>query len=193
MTTHIASSTVRRPERHIASSTLAEIDGHRQRAQVSLARLLAEAGINESAWYRARRDKAALRHSTVQRLEAALERLVAGVQRQVKNPVLAVYRMTVAQLAIAGDLDVAEAQAAALDFDKQKPSDPQWLALAQLRQLAIYIVTVEMEVSNSALALAIGCTRQNVFKARNAVEDRREADPKVAAAIAAVAGAWSGV
>lgn len=57
--------------------------------------------------------------------------------------------------------------------------------MARARRLAIYIVTVELEIPNADLARALGCSRQNVKQARDKVEDWR-GDAAIDALIAGV-------
>jgi transcriptional regulator with XRE-family HTH domain len=192
----LASSTDKGAEISLASSTderVRDVDARRRRLGLSNAGLCRRADVHPTTWLYLRRGEQRPSKETLTRLNAALDRHAHGGEGQARSYGQNLYRLVVTYLARFSGFDVATAQAAAFDFKTQKPQDPEWLALARLRQLAIYVVSVEMQVGNAELARAIGCTRQNVFKARNVVEDRRDLDPRLHEAIATISGAWSGV
>ena len=74
----------------------------------------------------------------------------------------------------------------ATDFSVQRPFNAQWLAAARIRQMAIYITAVELQVGNADLGRALGLTRANIKYARDEVEQRREDGNDVDQALTAV-------
>lgn len=62
----------------------------------------------------------------------------------------------------------------ATDFTKQTSVNQQWLAAARVRRLAMYVVVTELDVTQAALAAAIGITKQGVGKALRDIEDLRD-------------------
>jgi len=155
--------------------SIIDIERRRRRLGVSVARLCGVAGINEKSWWRGRRDGANLRVSTLQRLDRGLRAIERGALSPKKTPFWrAFFGFAFAMLAREQELDYAPPLL--FDFSVEKPNSPEWLKLARLRRIMIYLLTVEMQVPNADLARAIGCSRQNIKQARDAVEQWRD-DP----------------
>jgi hypothetical protein len=75
---------------------------------------------------------------------------------------------------IARELGADPQNVLAQDMTTQRPKNPAWLLAARIRRLAMYVAVVELEVSASTLARALGCTKQNVGQAIASVEDLRD-------------------
>ena len=162
---------------HRGSSTvdprIVEIERSRRDRNLSQALLLRRAMLSRRSWV-CLLAGAKPKDATLKRLRDALD------GKAYTPPAAAVlsqlYRLTAALLApgcgVAADVAAVSLQ----DFSVEKPNSPGWLAIARLRQTAIYVLTVELQIPNAELGRAIGCTRQNVKKARGAVEDRRDTD-----------------
>lgn len=117
-----------------------------------------------------------LRKGRVQPTDRTLEnirKVLAGLGSPVPlDTVAATHRLAMMWLAQAtgADVEVMMAQ----DFSCERPRDPVWLRASRLRRYAIYVTAVELEIRNSVLAKAIGCSRQNVQQAREWVEEMRD-------------------
>lgn len=144
----------------------------RKDAGISVNRLLSAADISHHTWDAARNGKSATRDSTFDRLWAALDRLrrdgtAARPPAAIKALVLAAEEILRAR--IRGRLIVAcNPQRMTRDHGQYR------LPASRLRTLAIYLVAVELEIENVAIAMALGCSRQNVKKARETVETLRD-------------------
>lgn len=163
------------PETKRPALSIEGIEARRKKIGLSKRRLLVRAGLDQSSWWRGRRDGAKVKAGTLERLDRALRDFENGMS-SVKTPPLwrAFFGFAFAIIAREQQLDYE--LAALFDFSAEKPNDPKWLKLARLRRIVIYLVTVEAQVPNAALARAIGCSRQNVKQARDTVELWRD-DP----------------
>jgi hypothetical protein len=176
------------PARLRASSTNAprvvDIERGRREAGISQNELLRRAGLSRTSWcalLAGARPKA-----------ATLARLQDALQGQIYTPpqpelIRVIYRLVAVSLGTARGVDAAAMVPALQDFATQMPNSPGWLKIARVRQLAIYVLTVELLIANADVGRAIGCSRQNIKKARTAVEDRREIEPELDALIERVA------
>lgn len=152
-----------------------EIDQKRQRMGLSEHALCKKAAVHFVTYWRLKTGATkSPSPRTMERLTAALENrpprakpLPPGVLRQYFNTVLALC----AQAAGLRDLD-----AIATDPHANRPRDLNWIAAMRVRQVAIYVVSTEGNVSGAELARAIGTTKQAISKARRTIEDRRD-DP----------------
>lgn len=163
-----------------ASSTIQQIERARKERGISQGEFLRRANVHHSTWQALLRGSRP-RHDTLKRLEAALD--AAVVVRSVPV-IVALYRLIMVQLAARHG--IAETDALTLKFCAGSQIENLRLAV-RLRQAAIYVLTVELEIPNAELGRAIGCTRQNIKKARMTVEDRRESDTELDALIARIA------
>lgn len=181
MTETLAASSTKAIDRAIApvletlaaSSTVGDIERLRKAKQISTAELLRRSKVSASTWWEIRAGKRKPQETTLRRLQAAL-----GGVYLLPTPtpmVLGFHIMAVTVLAQESgeDPDVMLAQ----DFSAERPRDPIWLKAAAFRRQAMYLTAVEMQVSNAVIGRAIGCSRQNVHQARNAIEDAREFNP----------------
>ncbi|NUU41392.1 helix-turn-helix domain-containing protein [Tardiphaga robiniae] len=139
------------------------------------------AGVSIWTWRDLRRGARAPMSSTLTKLNAALD-----APRSTKPPqvVAAFHRLVMQFLAMHLKFDIATLLAT--DFKVQRPSNPLWLQAARIRQMAIYITAVELQVGNADLGRALGDTRANIKFARDQVEERREDGNEVDQALTAV-------
>lgn len=207
--TPIALSTVRRPETPIALSTvrpgetpfalsivkrnktqfalsivdprITDIERERARKKISHATLCAGARVHAATWFYLRRGEQVPRASTLARLKAA----IASVAAPKPNAIEAHYRAIMALLALLSSKDPEAALAQ--DFSVERPTVPAWLEAATLRRQAMYVAAVELQIGNADLGRALGCSRQNIKQARDAVEDARDKEPRLDALLDRVA------
>jgi len=155
----------------IASSSVPDprilaIDQRRARGNLSHRALCEFAGVHATHWYDLRRGAVQPTDPTVSRLEKALRR-----RRQRCQPAtLADFFWTVAGL-------FGEAYGIEPDDVFSDGQGPH--LCSRCRQLAAYVITVELLVSNADLARAIGQSRQNIKNARDRVEVWRDDDPAI--------------
>jgi len=127
------------------------LDTRRRALGVTVTKLLAEAGVDPRVWERGLAGHVTPQQRTLIKLARALDR-VAFCAREVG----------------------AEPRRALDARGQSCPQDPAWLAASRARQLAFYAAHVELQVSLSALAAALGTSKQRVHKAVNRVEDLRD-------------------
>jgi transcriptional regulator with XRE-family HTH domain len=152
------------------SVRIAEIERRRIALRLSQAKLCRLAEVDQVAWQRIRTNKQKPRQQTLVKLEAAL----GGAAPRPTSNVIKSYLLTVMRWLAektGHDPEIICEQ----DFSAERPNIPIWLAAARLRRMAMYILTVELQIGNAELARAIGCSRQNVKQARDSVEDIRAA------------------
>lgn len=166
----------------IVHPAIVEIERKRVAQRISLNELLRRARLDGASYWQLRQG-ARPRAGTLKRLDDAL----LGVCYVPPAPAIVAALYRVSAVLCAQARGVPPEDVVALDFKSEKPNSPRWLAAARVRRLAIYVVTVELEVPNADLGRAIGCSRQNVKQARHAVEDWREADPDLEAALTRIA------
>lgn len=149
------------------------LDQRRRSLGLSLNDLLAAAAVSMRTWYRLRAGHVTPQRRTLVKLSRALDRLSGAAPAPPPAPgmIAAFYRA--AALFIAGELGADPALALG-DEGQSCPQDPRWLKAARVRQLAFYLAHVELGVSLSALAAAVGTTKQRVHKAVGRVEDLRD-------------------
>src|SRR5262249_12568477 len=113
--------------------------------------------------------------NTVERLERALDELAIGAPRA-RPPAVIAGLVHAAELIVLHEVAGRKKLITELTFERARRGRalPGAIAAARLRRLAIYLVAVELEVSNADLGRALDMTRQNVQQARNAIEDLRE-------------------
>lgn len=185
---HASSSVANAPRKtavHHASSSvdprIVAVDRRRSAAGLSNSELCRLAGVEFNNWRKLRRGGHAPSVGTLAKLNAALD-----APRSTKPPqVVAAFHRLVMQF-LAMHLKFDTAILLATDFKVQRPSNPQWLQAARIRQMAVYITAVELQVSNADLGRALGDTRANIKFARDQVEERREDGNEVDQALTAV-------
>jgi hypothetical protein len=162
----------------IASSTIADprilaIDRNRAHNDLSHRQLCEFSGVHPTHWHDLRRGALQPTDRTVQRLEKASRRRRA----RCLPATLADFFWTIAGLF--GE---------AYGLSPEDVFSGSWGpgVRSNCRRLAMYVMTVELLVSNADLARAIGQTRQNIKQARDIVETRRD-DPAIDALLERVA------
>lgn len=168
----------RRNKTQLALSTvdprIAAIDRARAARGLSHQELCARAPLHPSNWYFLRNGQQTPKRLTIKRLEAAL---AASPPKPKIAPLAGLVHAAEALLRAAIGRDPALLGAVSYRRANRKAAAPA-LAAGRLRTLALYLVAVEVEVENVAIARALGITRANVHKARNTVEELAD-DPRV--------------
>ncbi len=160
----------------VGALSIQDIDRRRRKLGVSLQRLFGEARTDRRSWYDALRGRTQIRKSTLDRLDRALSRLAAGERQVTEGSLTLLYRTWVGIFARELGVDIAAAQAIACDFSAEKPQNPDWIAAARVRRLAIYTLACAFGQKNADVARAAGCSRQGVGKAIAEIEALRERD-----------------
>lgn len=94
------------------------------------------------------------------------------VQALLEDPVLPRYRLCLERVCEALGLDPR--QVAAMPHYPCRTSSPAWLAAADARRLAIYLLNTVYDVRQHAIARAVGLTPAAVCTALHTVEDARD-------------------
>lgn len=155
----------------VVDPRIAAIERTRAARKLSHQQLCGAARIHPRTWFYLRRGEQAPKPSTLERLEAAI---AAAPERPKAVPLAALVRAVEALLARAIEGDTALAAAVNDKRNVKGPPRPR------LRTLALYLVAVEVEAGNAAIARALGMTRANVHKARHTIEELAD-DPRVRA------------
>lgn len=159
----------------IALSTVEAIEARRERIGIAVRDLCSAAHVDPSTYWRVVRDHVTPQRRTLVKLSRALEQLAGARPTEAPPapaPVVAAF-WRAAVLFLAHELGADPARA--LDDGGQScPQDPAWLTASRARQLAFYLAHVEFGLSPSALAVAIGTSKQRVHKAVGRVEDLRD-------------------
>lgn len=162
-----ASSTVT----HKPDSRVVAINKARIEAGFSHEQLCIRAQVSVRNWYRLLKGEQEPSAQVLGSLRKGLGEFTTAKPPQV----IASYHRLVMMM-LANELQFDVVALLQTDFSVQRPHVAQWLAAARIRNLAIYLTTVELEVENVEFARALGLSREAVRKARNKVEDLRE-DP----------------
>lgn len=163
-----------------------KVDATRRQSGISIAKLCAAAKVHPNTYRELRRGACTPLEITLDKFTRALDRIRTGKAQEVAPPqVVAGFHRLLMQL-IATQMGFDHELLLATDFSVQRPSNPQWLRAARIRQMAIYVVAVELQVSNADLGRALGDTRANIKFARDAIEDRREDGNEIDSALTAV-------
>lgn len=187
---HTASSSVKVAARagreHTASSSLHALIEVSERARIRRGMSHAEfcrfVGIELNNWHKLRRGAQRPSAATLAKLQAANDTPAAPTR---PPQVVAAFHRLLMQM-VAAQMGFDTTALLATDFSVQRPSNPQWLRAARIRQMAIYITAVELQVGNADLGRAIGDTRANILYARNAIEERREDGNEIDIVLSAV-------
>jgi hypothetical protein len=153
-----------------------KIDARRRKLGISVERLIGEARVTYFTWRHGMKGDIRTRTPTLDRLDRALSRLAAGERQVTEGSLTLLYRTWVGIFARELGVDIAAAQAIACDFSAEKPQNPDWIAAARVRRLAIYTLACAMGQKNADVARAAGCSRQGVGKAIAEIEALRERD-----------------
>ncbi|MEW6256553.1 MAG: hypothetical protein AB1592_11400 [Pseudomonadota bacterium] len=172
-----------------AKSTVGTIEAARVVAGLTVKALCGAATVDVSTYWRILGGQSAPQRRTIVKLTRALDRL-AGTVPPAPPPavVAATWRAAVLCLCHA----IGAEPALALDASgHSSPEDKAWMRAARARQLAFYLVHVELGVGFAELAAAVGSSKQRVHKAVRKVEDLRD-DPEIDALIERTAAAITG-
>lgn len=160
-------------ERVISASGLHEID------------ILQTAGMCPRYLYKVRKGQKPLTTLTVNRLRLAVDRLKRAARQEAgeretdgvtphKSSVAAQYRLALATVQAVTGMKAA----AVLEQEpgKRATADPDWLAAAHARRLALYIANQYLNISQADLGRAARMTKSAVCQAIAELEDIREQD-----------------
>lgn len=156
-------------------SPVADLDDRRRALGIALHALLAAAGVGSRTWDYLRAGATVPQRRTLVKLSRALDQLAGAAPPPAPAPAVVAAFWRAAVLFLAHEVGADPARALG-DDGQSCPQDPAWLAASRARQLAFYLAHVELRVSHSALAVAVGTTKQRVHKAVNRVEDLRDDD-----------------
>lgn len=157
----------------IPQSTVAELNARRIDLGVQIKDLCHTASVGAQTYWRMVRGLVEPQRRTLVKLSRALDRLsgTAPAPEPAPKVVAAFYRA--AALFLAHELG-ADPGLVLGDEGQSCPQDPAWLRASRARQAAFYLAHVELGVTHSALAAAVGTTKQRVHKAVNRIEDLRD-------------------
>lgn len=157
----------------IALSTVAGVEAKRSALGIDLGELCRAASVNPVTYWRALTQRVTPQRRTLVKLSRALDRLAGTAPAPAPAPkvIAAFYRA--AALFLAHELG-ADPGLVLGDEGQSCPQDPAWLRASRARQAAFYLAHVELGVTHSALAVAVGTTKQRVHKAVNRIEDLRD-------------------
>lgn len=97
------------------------------------------------------------------------------------------YRLAVAL--VADKFSSSPGKILASDPSKRATADPEWMASARLRRLALYVAHIYLRIPQAELAHAAGMSKAAVSIAMNDVEDLR-GEPETEALLAAIEEAF---
>lgn len=147
----------------------------RLRKRISIASLSRAAQMKTRTWPRIVDGRQVPQRETLQRVEAALNGLPA--QFPVPERLLAgVYRGALALLAREHQITLDAIEAT--DFSVTRAHDASWRLANRCRQMAVYLVKIEYEITGEAIGALAGVSKMAVSKTLETVEDWRD-DPKV--------------
>ncbi|MCJ8143828.1 helix-turn-helix domain-containing protein [Ancylobacter sp. A5.8] len=150
---------------------LLRIDARREAANISLEQLAAAAKVSRRAYQYNLAGRFAPRASALRRLDAALDLLIRDVA---ETHLCALWRSTLSLVALDMGLVPADVLAAAPQANLK--GDENWMAAAQARHRAFYLLVTAHNVPMTQAAAVAGVSKQAVSKALRRVEDGRE-DP----------------
>jgi transcriptional regulator with XRE-family HTH domain len=142
-------------------------------AGVSLAQVAAQARMNASYLYRIKCDGKQLSPATAQRLHLAIAQLRSSELEGV-SATNALYRSLLIVAALELKLDPLEVQLT--DPRAKRTNNPQWLACVQAHWLARWVMNQVFGITQSAVARAMGVTKQAVNQSMQAIFERQETD-----------------
>lgn len=151
---------------------LAEIEARRAELDIPIHELERGADLSGGHYWRLLTGGCAPRPSTLARLEASLQRLASRANAAAGERALeGVFRLSVVVAALATGADAAAAQAS--DPARRATQDPEWMAAAQVRRLAVYLINAGLGLSQTETAKAAGMSKQAVSQAVREIEERR--------------------
>lgn len=138
---------------------------------IALNELLLAAGVCKETWLLGKSGRCAPRDATLRKLNEAFDRL--KINAPARRPPAAIAALVngceeILRARMAGDVALIQACS-------PKPN-ARHVPAGRLRWMAIYLIAVELEIGTGELRAAIGCSRENVRKARECVESLRDND-----------------
>lgn len=153
--------------------SFAEIEKKRQAANIAAYALCKKASVSPNTYYRLRTGGYPAKVDTLRRLADALEGRPTAKQARPSNYLISQhFRLVLTLVAQAAGVPAVDAIAA--DPHANRPRDQDWLVLVRLRQIAIYIVSTEGNVSGAEMARVLKMSKQAVSKACRKVELLRD-------------------
>ena len=181
-------------------TALAEVERAIQRSGIPEGEILRAAGMCTRHLNKVRRGDFALSARGVNRIKLAIDRLRRAERQEAgeretdgatphKSSIAAQYRLALAIVHAVTGLKATHV----LDQDpgKRATADPEWLAAAQARRLALYIANQYLNIPQAALGRAARLTKSGVCLAIQELEDMRDHD-EVRRVIELVEGAFAG-
>ena len=147
----------------------ADVERRRRHAGLAANALIAAARINPRTWILLQRGIGAddpRRQNTLRRLLDAIDALQAAQAAKAPSAIVALVR--VVEMMLRERVEGRAELEAALGIRRRRQN------AARLRHLVIYLVAVELEISNADIARALGITRQAVKQVRDDVEGLRD-------------------
>ena len=168
-------STAGKPKNQGELSTynIKTLETRRIKHRIPIAKLCANAGIHTDTYDDARKGSSATRQATYEKINRALNQLVAGADVDVRRTLCqATLRLVTAQLArnTGWDPQLMLAQ----DFSAECPQNPVWKQAARLRRCAIYLLVEGLGLGKAEIGHAIGMTRAGAQKAVKEIEAERD-------------------
>lgn len=175
-------------------SALAEIEARRQALGVSIDALERAAGIADGHYHALLGGAKRARHATLARMRITLQRLKlkqeTGSEEDYRLAVA--YRLCVALAARELGRDAAAVHRS--DPGRRATHDAQWMAAAEVRRLAVYLMNCGAGFRQTEVARAAGLTKQAVQLAVKDIEARRdegsELDRMLVRLTAQIQGEW---
>lgn len=149
------------------------IEQRRRAKGIGRSRLCERAGVDWWTWERLRGGgPLRSRDALLERLERALDTIPPRTDPVLTTAILALMRL--AARAVLAEAAALPAVIEELTVVRQRAVPATAIAQARLQRVAIYLVAVELEIPNAAIARALGMSRQNVQQARLAIEQLRD-------------------
>lgn len=171
--------------------SIAEIDRRRRELGVTVDRLCIIANVSRTAYDEALSGQKVPRHSTLAKLNLALDGVRRGVgAHAVEMAPAAAFRACILVASFwlepapetAGRRPIEAARPGALRALRSVPSrrataSPEWRQAATVRRVAVWLANQMFGFRQTDLARAAGVTRQMVSETLKDLEDQRDADP----------------
>lgn len=153
-------------------TALAEIEARRVELGIPVSDLERAAGTAQRYYSKCLDGNRSPGAGLLARLKLALQRLKTARETDTSLQMAIVYRMAVALAAQALGRDAAEVLGS--DPGRRATQDPAWMAAAEVRRLAFYLMNAGAGFSQTETARAAGVKKQTVSLAVRELEDMRE-------------------
>ncbi|WFS02194.1 helix-turn-helix domain-containing protein [Rhizobium tumorigenes] len=164
-----------------------DIDQMLERAGISASAVCRAADLHPNYLSRLRRGEHKLTGTMRARILLAISRVKRGESNFDSHAPAGAYRLAIAYVAKA--MDIRAELVLAADPRKRATADPAWLAAANARRWALYIVNQYLGMSQAQLARAANMSKAAVSIAMNDVEDDR-GDPLLERMLSSIEGAF---